>query len=129
MSNTDVTAIISSVLIVSLTVSDSAIAQLLQQDPNLIEAAENPNVLMETILRRVSQSKRKCKSQLIEFRYEVTREKGMERPLLDHIKIVVVLPCRSIKPKNGEGFTQCNRHFCRVARSFDIELSHAVGTE
>lgn len=49
--------------------------------------------------------------------------------LLDHIKIVAILPCRRIKPKNDEGFTQCDRHFCWVARSFDIKLSHAVGTE
>lgn len=79
MSNADVTAIIFGALIVSLPVADSAINQLVQQDdtkiPILIEAVENPNVLTETIPRRVSQSKRKCKSQLIEFKYEVTREK------------------------------------------------------
>lgn len=84
MSNADVTVIIFIALIVSPPVSHSAIAQLVQQDdtkiPILIEAAGNPNVLTETIPRRVSQSKRECKSQLIEFKYEFTPEKGTERP-------------------------------------------------
>lgn len=46
----------------------------------LTEATENPSVLSEAIPRRVSKSKRQWKSQLTDFEYEVTREKGTERP-------------------------------------------------
>jgi len=67
MPTADVTVvIICSALILSLTVSDPAIAQLVQQEELkiliLTEAVENPNVLAETILRRLYQSKRQRKS-------------------------------------------------------------------
>ncbi|MDA7903435.1 peptide-methionine (R)-S-oxide reductase MsrB [Mariniblastus sp.] len=76
--------ILFSALILPLAVSHSAIAQLVQKDntknATLTEAAGNPNVLAETMPRRVSKSKRQWKSQLTELEYEVTREKGTERP-------------------------------------------------